>query len=120
MFYQCKRKGMNAISVDNDPESNASMKADFMSEHVQNILQHCVQDYIHASPVCSTYSRLAGNRHRDKNNYNKSVRSHEADKVLMKLYLNLQHQLRMNPDCIITIENPRGESSSSALNVMRL
>jgi hypothetical protein len=114
MFYQCKRKGMNAISVDNDPESNASIKADFMSEHVQNILQHCVQDYIHASPVCSTYSRLAGNRHRDKNNYNKSVRSHEADKVLMKLYLNLQHQLRMNPDCIITIENPRGESSSSA------
>lgn len=105
----CKRKGMIALSVDNDQNSNAGIKADFNGEYVQDILSAKIFDYIHASPVCSSYSRLAGNLHRDRDNYNKSEASHEADKTLSRLYLNFKSQLKRNPDCIITIENPSGE-----------
>lgn len=104
----CKRKGMKVFSVDSDNESNATIKNDFMGKQVQSMLSNLTAAYIHASPVCSTYSLMSRNRHRDKNNYNKSAKSHEADKTLLQLYHNCEHQLKKNPDCIITIENPRG------------
>ena len=105
----CKRKGMKAFSVDNDPNSNATIIADFSGECVQESLLKKLYDYIHASPVCSSYSRLAGNLHRDRDNYNKSHASHEADQTLAQLYLNFKDQLQRNPDCIMTIENPAGK-----------
>jgi hypothetical protein len=64
-------------------------------------------DYIHASPVCSTYSYLAGGKHRDKNNYNKTPESHEADRLLTKLYSFIAAKLKTNKEMTVTIENPR-------------
>jgi site-specific DNA-cytosine methylase len=116
----CRRKGMNAISFDNDPESNATIKADFRSPYVQTLLTNCIQDYIHASPPCFTYSHLAGGRHRDQDNFNKSVASHDADNGLLQLYLNFDYQLRQNPDCIFTIENPFGKSSHSLWSILQI
>lgn len=104
----CKRKGMEVLSVDNDIGSNATIKADFTSDYVQSLISSISFDYIHASPVCSTHSYLAGDRHRSKENYNKSIQSHIADGHLMLLYLNIKQQLQRNPDCIVTIENPFG------------
>eukprot|EP00804_Cyclotella_cryptica_P019770 CCRYP_009678-RA/>CCRYP_009678-RA protein AED:0.01 eAED:0.01 QI:488/1/1/1/0.5/0.66/3/65/616 len=104
----CKRRGMEVMSVDNDICSNATIKADFSSDYVQSLLSSITFDYLHASPVCSTHSHLAGDRHRSKENYNKSVQSHIADGHLMLLYLNIKEQLQRNPDCIVTIENPLG------------
>jgi site-specific DNA-cytosine methylase len=65
-------------------------------------------DYIHASPTCSTYSLLAGKKHRDKNNYNKTPQSHEADRLLMLLHSFIASQLKTNKRITVTIENPRG------------
>jgi hypothetical protein len=104
----CKRKGMEVLSVDNDICSNATIKADFTSNYVQSLISSISFGYIHASPVCSTHSYLAGDRHRSKENYNKSVQSHIADSHLMLLYLNIKQQLQRNPGCIVTIENPFG------------
>ena len=105
----CERKGMNVVSVDKDPMSNATMKLDYYHKDVQDLMTTVAMDYIHASPVCSTYSHMAGNLHRDKDNYNKSQQSHDADAILLDMYINFKHQLQMNPDCIITMENPRGK-----------
>ena len=46
----CERKGMNVVSVDNDPKSNAKIKLDYYHNMVQDLLTTVVMDYIHASP----------------------------------------------------------------------
>lgn len=102
----CRRKGMDTISVDNDISSNASVKADFTSAYVQNLISSQTFDFIHASPVCRTYSRLAGGVHRDKDNYNKSSDSHLADAMLLQLYLFIVEALKKSSDTTVTIENP--------------
>jgi len=102
----CRRKGMDTISVDNDINSNASVKADFTSSYVQCLISSQTFDFIHASPVCRTYSRLAGGVHRDKDNYNKTKDSHLADAMLLQLYLFIVEALKKNNDATITIENP--------------
>ena len=53
---------------------------------MQSILSPLHFDYIHASPVCSTYSVLAGGKHRNKFNYNRTPESHKADAMLVSLY----------------------------------
>ena len=93
---------------DNDMDSSASIKADFASDYVQSLLSLQVFDYIHASPVCTTYTHLAGGKHRDKDNHNKTAQSYEADGMLMVLYFFLAKALKTNPDATCTIENPRG------------
>jgi len=102
----CRRKGMDTISVDNDINSNASVKADFTSAYVESLISSQTFDFIHASPVCRTYSRLAGGVHRTKDNYNKSSDSHQADAMLLQLYFVLVEALKKNNDATITIENP--------------
>mmetsp|Transcript_8750 Transcript_8750/g.19620 ORF Transcript_8750/g.19620 Transcript_8750/m.19620 type:complete len:1054 (+) Transcript_8750:126-3287(+) len=104
----CKRKGMNVMSIDNDPNSNATVKGDFSSDYVQSILATQSFDYIHASPVCSTYSFLAGGKHRGKDNYNKTPKSHEADSMLTLFYFFIAKELKSNNSRTVTIENPRG------------
>lgn len=99
---------ISTISPDNDMNSNATIKADFSSDYVQSLLSTQTFEYIHASPVCRTYSRLAGGKHRTKSNYNKSLDSHEADAMLTSLYLFLAKVLQENEGTTVTIENPRG------------
>jgi site-specific DNA-cytosine methylase len=104
----CRRKGMEADSVDNDMNSNATIKANFTGDYVQSLISDKMYDYIHASPVCSTHSRMAGAKHRSRDCYNKSTQSHDADATLMLLFLNIKHQMQKNLNCIFTIENPVG------------
>jgi site-specific DNA-cytosine methylase len=77
-------------------------------------------DYIHASPVCSTYSYLAGGKHRGKNNYNKTQESHEADKLLLLLYSFIAKQLKKSKRITVTIENPKGWMSRGNIMVRKL
>lgn len=104
----CKRRGMSVMSVDNDANSNATIKADFASDFVQSLASR-VQDYIHASPECKTHSRASGGYHRTNEEYNKTKASHEADALLLKLYFFLKKALKANNEATITIENPVGE-----------
>ncbi|KAL3815661.1 hypothetical protein ACHAXA_006936, partial [Cyclostephanos tholiformis] len=104
----CQRKGMDCMSIDIDINSNATIKSDFSSDYIQTMLSSMRFDYIHASPVCSTYSHLAGGKHRDKSNYNKTRESHEADRLLMQLYFFIAKKIKINNGITITIENPRG------------
>ncbi|KAL3762247.1 hypothetical protein ACHAW5_007196 [Stephanodiscus triporus] len=113
----CRRKGMNCTSIDHDANSNATIKADFSSEYIQSMLASQIFDYIHASPVCSTYSYLAGGKHRDSNNYNKTQESHEADGLLWLLYSFIAKQLKKSKRITVTIENPRGWMSRG--NIMK-
>ena len=55
----CERKGMNVVSVDKDPMSNATMKLDYYHNMVQDLLTTVVMDYIHASPGKSIFTTLA-------------------------------------------------------------
>ena len=87
--------------------SNATIKADFSSGYVQSLISSKAHDYIHASPVCSTYSMLAGGRHRGSEQYNKTPQSHEADGNLTSLYFVIANVLKANPQATVTIENPR-------------
>ena len=137
----CKRKGMNVISVgesiclhkfrivslclilcisttiskDNDLDSNATIKRDFASDYVQNLISSKTFDYIHASPECRTYSCASGNTHRSVRNYNVSPQSHEADAMLLQLYFNISEQLRKNINATVTIENPIGRMQKGSL-----
>lgn len=99
---------LRARTSDNDMNSNATIKRDFYSDYIQTMLSPLRFDYIHASPVCSTYSYLAGGKHRDNNNYNKTPESHKADELLMKLYFFIAEKLKTNNEMTVTIENPRG------------
>jgi len=98
---------MNVTSIDNDPNSNATVKGDFSSNHIQSFLSNKSFDYIHASPVCSTYSHLSGGKHRGKDNYNKTPQAHEADSMLIQLYFFLEKALKTNASATVTIENPK-------------
>mmetsp|Transcript_24012 Transcript_24012/g.39317 ORF Transcript_24012/g.39317 Transcript_24012/m.39317 type:complete len:201 (-) Transcript_24012:715-1317(-) len=84
------------------------MKADFSSNYIQSILSSQTFEYIHASPVCSTYSLLAGGKHRNTHNYNRTPQSHEADGMLTMLYFVVAKALKMDRSTTVTIENPRG------------
>mmetsp|Transcript_32826 Transcript_32826/g.62709 ORF Transcript_32826/g.62709 Transcript_32826/m.62709 type:complete len:430 (-) Transcript_32826:209-1498(-) len=104
----CKRKGMNVMSIDTDMDSNATIKADFSSNYVQHLLSSQTFDFVHASPVCSTYSLMAGGKHRNHANYNRTRESHEGDAMLMKLYFFLAKALKKTDGMTtVTIENPR-------------
>merc|ERR1719296_233990 len=87
--------------------SNATVKSDFSSNYVQHLLSSETFDYIHASPVCSTYSLLAGGKHRKSHNYNCTPESHEADAMLMMLYFCIVKAIGKNKNITITIENPK-------------
>ena len=102
----CKRKGMEAISIDKDVDSNATIKADFFNEGVQGILAKRTQDYIHASPECKYYSYIMGAKHRDKHNYTKTPEAHQADAMLLDLFYFFEKELRKNKDLTLTLENP--------------
>ena len=93
---------------DNDLDSNADVKADFYCDYVQSLLSSQSFDYIHASPVCSTYSVLAAGKHRNKQDYNRSLQSYEADAMLTTLYFFVANALKNNSNATVTIENPRG------------
>ena len=93
------------------------MKVDFTDRNIRSDLLSIAHDYIHASPVCRTYSYLSGGCHRSKDNYNLSGDSHEADGMLLELYFFIEQALRKNNDATITIENPRGKMQHS--NIMK-
>ena len=97
------------MSPTKDSKSNAKLKLDYYHNDVQDLMTTMVMDFIHVSLACHTYSHMAGNLHRDRDNYNESRQSHDADTILLDMYMKYKHQLQMNPDCIITIENPRGK-----------
>ena len=103
------------ILKDNDLDSNATVKRDFASDYVQNLISSKTFDYIHASPDCRTYSRASGNTHRSVDNYNVSLQSHEADAMLLQLYFNISEQLRKNSNATVTIENPIGRMQKGSL-----
>eukprot|EP00986_Skeletonema_menzelii_P001153 scaffold307_cov146-Skeletonema_menzelii.AAC.7 len=102
----CERKGMEALSIDKDVDSNATIKADFFNEGVQDILAKRTNDFIHASPECKFYSHMMGAKHRDKYNYNKTPEAHHADAMLLNLFYFFEKELRKNKDVTLTLENP--------------
>ena len=102
----CKRRGMKATSIDKDVDSNATIKADFFNEGVQAYLATKTHDFIHASPECKYYSHIMAGRHRDKYNYNKTPKAHQADAVLLDLFYYFQRELQKNKDITLTLENP--------------
>lgn len=102
---------MKVISVDNDIDSNATIKADFPSFQVDSLVEaNFDMDYIHASPECRTFSRMSAHKHWSKEMHNLSVDSHEADALLVKLYQLTHKVLRKNKNATVTIENPIGAS----------
>ena len=102
----CKRRGMKATSIDKDIDSNATIKADFFNDGVQAYLAEKIHDFIHASPECRYYSHMQGKRHRDKDNYNKTPESHEADGMLLDLFHFFEKEVKKNADVTLTLENP--------------
>jgi hypothetical protein len=105
---RCHPPSLRARASDNDMNSNATIKEDFYSDYIQTMLSPLRFDYIHASPVCRTYSYLAGGKHRCEMNHNKTRESHEADVLLTRLYLFIAMKLNTNKEMTVTIENPRG------------
>ena len=84
------------------------MKADFSSPYGKQLLSTHTFDFIHASPVCRTFSMASGGYHRNKQNFNITHESHEADAMLLELYSYVANALKANKNTTVTIENPKG------------
>ena len=97
--------GMNVFSVDWEPFDGIDLAMDV--EHMR--LNHVpfVPDVVWASPDCATYSVAAISRHRD-GVIPKSQYAHKCDAVNIHFIDLINEWLKINPNMIFFIENPRG------------
>ena len=78
---------------------------------------HFIPDIVWASPDCTTYSIAACSTHRNKDKSPKSDYAIKCDNV-NKHWLNLiKEYLKINPNLIYFIENPRGNFKTHGMDV---
>lgn len=101
----CNNLGINCFSVDIEPFDNINLVADIETLKISDI--PFVPDFVWASPDCTTYTIAAISHHRNgtqaKSEYAKKCDSVNAN------FINLIEQwLKVNPNMVFYIENPRG------------
>jgi hypothetical protein len=105
----------NAKSVDNNPESSATNILDIMDIDIEDgetlgetlgVNGSC-PDSVHFSPPCTTMTVLASD-HRTSNGDAISPKAFEHDKIYKQCISIIEYLVQLNPDLVVTIENPRG------------
>jgi hypothetical protein len=98
--------GMNVFSVDWQKFENIDLAIDVEEMKLTDV--PFVPDVVWASPDCTTYSIAACSTHRINSVEPKSEYAVKCDRV-NKHFINLiKEWLKLNPDMVFFIENPRG------------
>jgi site-specific DNA-cytosine methylase len=98
--------GFKVQSIDNDPFSNSTMKADILSVEPTDL--KVVPDVIWASPPCQTYSNMAGGKHRSREKPEKSQEALEHNFFFAQMAKIMRFTRARHPHAIFIIENPIG------------
>jgi site-specific DNA-cytosine methylase len=98
--------GMKKFSIDWDPYEGIDLVGDISKIGLDDI--PFVPDIIWASPDCTTYSIAACSHHRMSNLSPKSNYAKECDSTNKHFISLILDWLKLNPDLVFFIENPRG------------
>ena len=106
LSYWLSRDGVWTWTVDFDPTVGADDQRDFL--HLP--LDYFVGNHIiHVSPDCFTYSRLAGSKHRTRDNpEGHSAAAARANRELEHLVAMCARAQEKDPNSLILFENPVG------------
>ena len=98
--YECR--GVEIVS-----KYNPYYNVDILKWDYKNELKEWIPDVIHSSPVCKEYSRLKQDKNRDltlgNNLFDKSIEI-------------IKYCLKLNPNLIYTIENPKNKFFLNKIN----
>lgn len=101
-----KKKGINVFSVDWKPFENIDLSVDIEQLEIKDI--PFIPDLIWASPDCTTYSIAACSTHRKNSIEPKTDYAKKCDKVNIHFISLINEWLKINPNMVYFIENPRG------------
>lgn len=99
------KMNMNVFSVDWSPYENIDLITDIQDMSINDV--PWIPDLIWASPDCTTYSISAISHHRNGTNP-KSDYAKKCDSVNIHFISLIDEWLKINPDLVWFIENPRG------------
>ena len=97
--------GIDVFSCDWEPYEGIDYVGDIHNLNIEDI--PFIPDMIWASPDCTTYSIAAISHHRDKGKP-KSDYAIKCDAVNLHFLGLIKEYLKVNPDLVYFIENPRG------------
>lgn len=98
--------GFNVFSVDWEPYDNIDLVMDIGEMQIEDV--PFVPDVVWASPDCTSYSIAACSTHRSESIYPKSEYAKKCDQVNVHVLVLIEKWLKINPDMVFFIENPRG------------
>lgn len=98
--------GMYTFSVDWTDYDNIDLVADIGTLRIKDI--PFTPDVVWASPDCTTYSIAACGTHRNKDRSPKSEYATKCDSVNIHWIQLVKEWLKINPNMVFFIENPRG------------
>ena len=124
MSEQFRERGYIVASVDNAPDSNATIKMNILDLDPQKL--SFVPDFIWASLPCETFSRMSGSHHRSEVNDRTRVskKAMEHNDLFLKMVGIMEWAKSLHPHLIVVIENPVGKllvrflSSATAVIVL--
>jgi len=100
-----EKLGMNVFSVDWHPYENIDLSIDVEEMNIFNV--PFTPDIVWASPDCTTYTIAAISHHRNGTDP-KSDYAKKCDNVNRNFIEMIKDWLKLNPDMVFFIENPRG------------
>jgi site-specific DNA-cytosine methylase len=101
-----EKLGLNVFSVDWKPYSGINLAIDIQELTADKV--PFIPDIVWASPDCTTYSIAACSTHRTNSIEPKSEYAKKCDSVNQHFIQLINDWLKVNPDMVFFIENPRG------------
>ncbi len=103
---EAEKMGINVFSVDWENYKDIDLKLDIEYLKLNDI--PFVPDILWASPDCTTYSIAAISTHRKNRIIPKTDYAAKSDRVNMRVISLIKLWLKINPNMVFFIENPRG------------
>jgi len=102
------RHSFRTRSIDNDPNSRATDRVDFMNLKWENV--GTLPDVIWISTPCFTYSYLGAGKHRcpKEDQFARTPQAHQQDKYLARILWFLTWVISKKDHMIVVFENPVG------------
>lgn len=99
--------GMNVFSSDIEPFEKIDYVANILDFDVNQV--PFIPDVIWASPPCTSFSVASIGHHWNKDHTPKTENAKLGLAIAQKTFDIIQHFLKLNPDLIYFVENPRGK-----------
>jgi site-specific DNA-cytosine methylase len=101
-----EKLGFNVFSVDWEPYENINLVGDIGKLQITDI--PFIPDVVWASPDCTTYTIAACSTHRNNTIEPKTEYAKRCDETNQHFINLIKEWLKINPDMVFFIENPRG------------